>query len=67
MLHPTQELEPPANPARFSEHADQQLGLMAIPRFGRPEDVADLVAWLAGPTAASVTGAEFTIDGGANA
>ncbi|MFO7307650.1 MAG: 3-oxoacyl-ACP reductase family protein [Pseudomonadota bacterium] len=54
------------NPAS-GEHADQQLGLMAIPRFGRPEDVADLVAWLAGPTAASVTGAEFTIDGGANA
>ena len=24
-------------------------------------------SWLAGPTAASVTGAEFTIDGGANA
>ncbi|ALA18686.1 MULTISPECIES: SDR family NAD(P)-dependent oxidoreductase [unclassified Chelatococcus] len=54
------------NPAG-GESADQQRGLMAIARYGKPEDVADLVAWLAGPTAASVTGAEFTIDGGANA
>ncbi|KZE35832.1 SDR family oxidoreductase [Chelatococcus daeguensis] len=54
------------NPAD-GESADLQRGLMAIARYGRPEDVADLVAWLVGPTAASVTGAEFTIDGGANA
>jgi NAD(P)-dependent dehydrogenase (short-subunit alcohol dehydrogenase family) len=40
---------------------------MAIPRFGEPDDVAGLVAWLAGADAANVTGAEFTIDGGANA
>lgn len=54
------------NPAD-GESADLQRGLMAIARYGRPEDVADLVAWLVGPTATSVTGAEFTIDGGANA
>jgi len=54
------------NPAG-GESADLQRGLMAISRYGKPEDVADLVAWLAGPTAASVTGAEFTIDGGTNA
>jgi NAD(P)-dependent dehydrogenase (short-subunit alcohol dehydrogenase family) len=39
----------------------------ATGRFNTPDDVAGLVAWLAGPRARGVTGAEFTIDGGANA
>ncbi|TKT80069.1 SDR family oxidoreductase [Aquamicrobium sp. LC103] len=54
------------NPAA-GEDADTQRSLMAIQRYGDPADVADLVAWLAGPAARGVTGAEFTIDGGANA
>ena len=54
------------NPAN-GEHADPQRSLMAIPRFAEPGDVAELVAWLAGPQARSVTGAALTIDGGANA
>ncbi len=54
------------NPAA-SDDAEGQRGLMATGRFGAPDEVADLVAWLAGPTAAGVTGSEFTIDGGANA
>lgn len=33
-------------------------------RVGRPEDVAGLVAWLAGPESGFVTGAEFVTDGG---
>ena len=37
---------------------------MAIKRHGRPEDVAGMVAWLAGPEAGFVTGAFHTIDGG---
>ncbi len=54
------------NPAD-GDHAGPQRGLMAIPRFNEASDVAGLVAWLAGPDGRSVTGAEFTIDGGTNA
>jgi NAD(P)-dependent dehydrogenase (short-subunit alcohol dehydrogenase family) len=54
------------NPAD-GDHAEPQRQLMAIPRFGQPGDIAGLVAWLASDEARFVTGAEFTIDGGANA
>jgi 3-oxoacyl-[acyl-carrier protein] reductase len=53
------------NPAD-GEHADAQLSLMAIPRFGKPRDIASLIAWLASDESQFVTGAAFTIDGGAN-
>lgn len=54
------------NPADGA-HADAQRSLMAIPRFGKPGDIAGLVAWLASADSRFVTGAGFTIDGGANA
>lgn len=54
------------NPAD-GETADLQRGLMAIPRYNDPDEVAGLVAWLAGPESRGVTGSGFTIDGGANA
>jgi len=37
---------------------------MAIQRHGKPEEVAGMVAWIAGPEASFVTGAMHTIDGG---
>jgi 3-oxoacyl-[acyl-carrier protein] reductase len=54
------------NPAG-GPHADDQRGRMAIPRFGEAGDIAELVAWLAGPQSRFVTGAGLTADGGANA
>ena len=47
-----------------SEFADGLKGLMAIPRYGRAEEIAAFVAYLAGPEAGYVTGASLTIDGG---
>jgi 3-oxoacyl-[acyl-carrier protein] reductase len=39
-------------------------GLMAIPRHGTPDEIAGMVAYLASPEAAFVTGADLLIDGG---
>ena len=49
-----------------SDHADFQRSLMAIPRYGKAEHIADLVAYLANPDSMYTTGGIFTIDGGAN-
>ena len=42
---------------------DLMHSFMAIKRHGRPEEIAGMVAWLAGPEASFVTGAMHTIDG----
>jgi len=52
-----------ANPAD-GPMKDLLHGFMAIKRHGQPEEVASMVAWLAGPEAGFVTGAMHTIDGG---
>ena len=51
------------NPAH-GEFADTLRKLMALPRYGTGDEIAALVAYLAGPEAGFVTGASLTIDGG---
>ncbi|WP_439817632.1 SDR family oxidoreductase [Zavarzinia sp. CC-PAN008] len=43
---------------------DVMHSFMAIKRHGRPEEIAGMVAYLAGPEAGYITGAMHTIDGG---
>lgn len=40
------------------------LPTLAIPRYGRVDEIAGLVSYLAGPEAGYITGAALTIDGG---
>jgi 3-oxoacyl-[acyl-carrier protein] reductase len=51
------------NPAQ-GPFADMLRSRMALPRYGRGEEIAAMVAWLAGPEAGFVTGARLTVDGG---
>jgi 3-oxoacyl-[acyl-carrier protein] reductase len=44
--------------------AESLKALMAVNRYGRGEEIAAMVAYLAGPDAGFVTGASLTIDGG---
>jgi 3-oxoacyl-[acyl-carrier protein] reductase len=51
------------NPAS-GDFAAMMHELMAIPRHGKAEEIAGMVAYLASPEAAFVTGADLLIDGG---
>ena len=51
------------NPAT-GEFADMLRKLLALPRYGTADEIAALVAYLAGPEAGFVTGASLMIDGG---
>jgi NAD(P)-dependent dehydrogenase (short-subunit alcohol dehydrogenase family) len=52
-----------ANP-EDGPYSEQLKRLMATPRYGKPEDVGGLVAYLAGPRAGFANGAAFVIDNG---
>jgi 3-oxoacyl-[acyl-carrier protein] reductase len=55
-----------ANPAN-GPFAETMLGLMALKRYGKAEEIAGMVSYLAGPEAAYITGASLLIDGGFDA
>jgi 3-oxoacyl-[acyl-carrier protein] reductase len=44
-----------------------QKALTSLNRYGTVEEVAALVAFVAGPEASYITGANLTVDGGTNA
>jgi 3-oxoacyl-[acyl-carrier protein] reductase len=50
-----------------SDWATPQKALTALNRYGEVNDVAALVAFVAGPEASYITGASLTVDGGTNA
>ena len=54
------------NPAD-GEGAEYLKGLMALGRYGKADEIAGFVAYLAGPEASFITGASLTIDGGFSA
>ena len=51
------------NPAT-SDFAKMLYQVMALPRYAKGDEIASLVAYLASPEAAYVTGASLSIDGG---
>jgi 3-oxoacyl-[acyl-carrier protein] reductase len=54
------------NPAS-GEWATGQKAAVPLDRYGRPEEVAALVAFVAGPESSYINGANLTVDGGTNA
>ncbi len=46
------------------DFAESLKSLMALKRYGRGDDIAGMVVYLAGPDASFVTGASLTVDGG---
>ena len=56
-------IETDANPAD-GQYGEPLKKLMATPRFGKPEDVGALVAFLAGPEAGFISGTAHHVDNG---
>ena len=51
------------NPADGAQ-ADHQRSMLALPHYGKVEDIAGAVAYLADPRSSFVTGTEIAVDGG---
>lgn len=54
------------NPAA-GDWATPQIAATALKRYGHVDDIAAMVAFVAGPEAGYITGASLTVDGGTNA
>src|ERR1700675_1133450 len=59
-------IDPDLNPAA-GDWAVPQKAVTALNRYGSVDEVAALVAFVAGPEASYITGANLTVDGGTNA
>jgi len=55
------------NPANNGEFAEAQKATTALGRFGKPEEVAAAVVFLAKPEAGYITGTTLNVDGGLRA
>src|SRR5690606_15372717 len=53
-----------ASQRKAPQHSEQDRMQHPAGRIGRPNDIAAMIAYLAGPDAGFVTGANFVIDGG---
>jgi NAD(P)-dependent dehydrogenase (short-subunit alcohol dehydrogenase family) len=53
--------------AAVDQLASSVLGLVPLRRFGKPEEVAQVIAFLASPAASYVSGAQYTVGGGIEA
>jgi 3-oxoacyl-[acyl-carrier protein] reductase len=53
-----------SNFAKTEAGREVTLGMQALKRIGKPEDVADVVAFLASDAARWITGASIPVDGG---
>src|SRR6266567_2351936 len=59
-------IETDLNPAT-GDWAVPQKAMTALKRYGQADDIAAMVAFVAGPDASYITGANLTVDGGMNA
>lgn len=46
------------------EVLDKIIGTIPVRRLGEPEEIASIIAWLAGPDSGFATGADFSLNGG---